>query len=547
MHFVAGDISPNGQYLVLLGFSNDDTYGNLLALVDLTNPNYSTELLPLATNSSTPTIHCVDIAFHPTTGILYGFDHRLNKLITIDMETRIIDNEAFPEAGPVKGDMPSLFFDAFGQLFGIAYPDEEHMYRNIYQLDPATGLAKEVQALGIEQNQDACSCPYQVNLYNEVSYRQAYHCSELTFTLTLVNRSPFVQTNLKLRDTFPKGLIIKRIEENPFEARMTSGIGTNILAMDGIDLPIGERQMKVVVSVGKDVPKRIYYNQAHLENVVIRNENVRERRRSDDPQTPTVLDATQFEIKDLEVVFGEDFPIICPGESVVLSPGIQGASTYQWNTGAKSSTIEVDQEGFYALTVTTPCGMESGAIYVGKDEVKLSFSQNIEVEEGTEVELVPDIQSDSPIKYYYWKSRQDSTNLACLSCPNIMAMALPEMDYSLTVENENGCMAEAEVRFNFVKFQYYVPNAFSPDNDGNNDLFFPVSGSDFKIRSFRIFDRWGGLLYERNDCNGNDPSIGWDGKEKGELLDPGIYIWSIHMETAGGRMIRDKGEIYLFR
>ena len=77
----------------------------------------------------------------------------------------------------------------------------------------------------------------------------------------------------------------------------------------------------------------------------------------------------------------------------------------------------------------------------------------------------------------------------------------------------------------------FVPNAFSPDGDGINDLFIPsIVGNDERIHVFQVFDRWGEMIYETNNMQ-----RGWDGRyrEGGEILPTGVYVWKLRTKYEG--------------
>lgn len=165
--FVSGDISPDERYLVLLGFSPEED-GNLLALVDLTAPNYSTTIIPAGRTNPNAKVQCADIAFHPTLNQLFGFEHSERRLITIDIGTGLIDNTSYPSVDIIRGNMPTIFFDAFGNLFGVGASEGTFSNRNLYRFDTETGSANLFQEMGFERNQDGCSCPFKVDLLNRV-------------------------------------------------------------------------------------------------------------------------------------------------------------------------------------------------------------------------------------------------------------------------------------------------------------------------------------------------------------------------------------------
>jgi len=89
----------------------------------------------------------------------------------------------------------------------------------------------------------------------------------------------------------------------------------------------------------------------------------------------------------------------------------------------------------------------------------------------------------------------------------------------------------------------YLPNAFSPNSDGVNDTFQPYLQFGAPMAyELRVFDRWGGLVFETRDF-----STGWDGFRKDEPMNVGSYVYQLRIEQADGSLIERSGEIYLVR
>lgn len=545
--FVSGDISPDGRYLVLLGFSQQED-NNILALVDLEDPDYSTELLVLGTSTSGEAIFCADVAFHPTTGTLFGFDHREGRLLKIDIANQVIDDQAYAKTSNLTGNMPSLFFNAEGRLFGIAAPNDQALNRTFYEFDLATGAAQDLQQLGLEFNQDACACPFEVNLYNQVSTREAFPCTTIEFTITIVNQSPFIQNSLQLRDTFQSGIEIESIRYPNFTGRILSGVGTNVLALDGFDVPIGTDSIEVRLQVPASVELGRFRNQAYLYNVNAQREGLPEMRLSDDPKTPQVQDATAYEIQDLDINFEEEFPVICPGETISIDVGIEGAQAYTWSTGAQTPSIEVSQPGIYDVEVTTGCGTVSGSIYVEQDDLRLNLGDAIkEAEEGAWISLAPAVNSFSSVRSYYWETSADPMNLACWTCSEVEVLVQEGATYFVEATNENGCSASDSIRIYVQPFSFYAPTAFSPDGNGQNDQFLLFGKKDFTILNFSIYNRWGAQIYFQENGKANDPTFAWDGIYQGQLANTGVYIWRAQVQTENGQLKQLSGEINLIR
>jgi len=72
----------------------------------------------------------------------------------------------------------------------------------------------------------------------------------------------------------------------------------------------------------------------------------------------------------------------------------------------------------------------------------------------------------------------------------------------------------------------FIPNAFTPNDDGRNDYFTILGGSDIiNVNHFAVVDRWGTLLFQQKNFPSNDDNFGWDGKFKGEYLSTGVYFY----------------------
>ena len=115
---------------------------------------------------------------------------------------------------------------------------------------------------------------------------------------------------------------------------------------------------------------------------------------------------------------------------------------------------------------------------------------------------------------------------------------------SLTVKDQNGCI-DSTVSTIFIKgdFGIYVPGAFTPDDDGVNDLFYPQGfGIDAEDYSFYIFNRWGELLFETHSTIGS-----WDGKFKGENVQNGVYVWKVVFKDLDGVEKKYNGRVHLMR
>lgn len=148
---------------------------------------------------------------------------------------------------------------------------------------------------------------------------------------------------------------------------------------------------------------------------------------------------------------------------------------------------------------------------------------------------------------YAW---ENPAYLSCLDCPNPIAKPLQDIRYVLTVTNASGCSATDDMYLTVDRqLLTYFPNVFAPDARADINARFSMSfgPSVQHIRSLRIFDRWGSLLYELLNGTPNDDSQAWDGKANGKYVPPGVYVWAIELELVDGLLERKSGEVTVLR
>ena len=118
-------------------------------------------------------------------------------------------------------------------------------------------------------------------------------------------------------------------------------------------------------------------------------------------------------------------------------------------------------------------------------------------------------------------------------------------EYFIQIRNTNGCnnIDTQAVRI-FSSSNIYVPNAFSPNADGVNDRMYPILVGIMQLKYFRIFSRWGALLFETANPL---PSMGWDGNWKGAAQPMDTYTWTAEAIDHNGQLIRRNGNFVLIR
>ncbi|MCB0676387.1 MAG: gliding motility-associated C-terminal domain-containing protein, partial [Saprospiraceae bacterium] len=122
--------------------------------------------------------------------------------------------------------------------------------------------------------------------------------------------------------------------------------------------------------------------------------------------------------------------------------------------------------------------------------------------------------------------------------------------YTVELIDENGCPAEARVTVKVDRRKdIYAPNIFSPNGDGENDRFtlFARPGLVAEIHSLELFTRWGESVFLVENFQPNDPGAGWDGRFRGEALNPGVFAWLARIEFIDGTVEWYQGDVTLVR
>ena len=244
---------------------------------------------------------------------------------------------------------------------------------------------------------------------------------------------------------------------------------------------------------------------------------------------------------------------ICIGDIVHLN--VSGASSYVWSpAGGLSSTTVPNPIANTPTTVTYRvigydgynCFTDTGyaLIAVGQyPTVNLIPDQVLST--GTLLPLNTNV-TNGPIRDWLWTP---ATSLSCSDCPLPIAEIKTDITYGVTVTNYYGCSASDTIRIKaFCEgTQVFLPNTFTPDGDGVNDIFMVQGKGIGSVKTFRVFNRWGELVFERNHFTPNDPSNGWDGRVRGVPASPDVFVWTAEVLCENGNSYVYKGNVTLLK
>ncbi|MCB0563979.1 MAG: gliding motility-associated C-terminal domain-containing protein [Phaeodactylibacter sp.] len=211
------------------------------------------------------------------------------------------------------------------------------------------------------------------------------------------------------------------------------------------------------------------------------------------------------------------------------------------NLGAADYSIVVqDQNG---------CISELSVNLEQPREVVVTLTTNIDGENviqlGDSVRLTAVYDPNIPIDTIRWEP--DSIGFG--NSNSVWVSPLVTASFSVTIQDTSGCADTDRMSIIVDKDRpVYIPNAFSPNEDGRNDVFFIQSGKGVKaIQSFLIFNRWGETIFELYDFQPNDPSLGWDGTFRGERMNTGVFAYFVEVEFEDGEVILFEGDVILMK
>lgn len=162
------------------------------------------------------------------------------------------------------------------------------------------------------------------------------------------------------------------------------------------------------------------------------------------------------------------------------------------------------------------------------------------VSRGATTTLTPIVPDTIIPSQYIWSP---ANGLSCTNCAEPEATPLETTNYSVTVIDQNGCESEGLISV-VVKnaYEVFLPNAFSPNGDGLNDIWAPIDFGSVQEIDIKIFDRWGSLVFQSSSV-----ANGWDGTCKGSELAPETYVYQIQGTFLNDEEFDEVGSILLLR
>lgn len=198
----------------------------------------------------------------------------------------------------------------------------------------------------------------------------------------------------------------------------------------------------------------------------------------------------------------------------------------------------------YSVLDANGCFADTSSSLYESDIPILFLGDDLEIDLGCEV-LISATTNNTTLIDISWTNFDNS--LDCDNCLETTAASVNDTEYILTVTSIDDCTTSDSIMVRVNKIRdVFIPNAFSPNGDGNNDFFFINANKSVSvIKDLKVFNRWGALMYEGTDLSPNHSQSGWDGFFKGELVNSGVYVWMATIEYLDGEVLLMSGDVTL--
>jgi len=244
---------------------------------------------------------------------------------------------------------------------------------------------------------------------------------------------------------------------------------------------------------------------------------------------------------------------VCVGGCVTFSSTTTGSSpiTYQWfyQSGVGTSSVGVAPEACYpsagsfsvTMIATNGCGSDTVVKnnFVSVFDYPVLNTSNdttINIGESATVFATGGLS-------YYWSPNVNGNTIACPTCSSTVVQPTVTTNYIVVASNSMYCKVQDTITVivDVNCGDFFIPNVFSPNNDGLNDVI-NVHGRCIMTFNLQIFNRWGEKVFETSSL-----SESWDGTFRGQKLDTGVFVYKADGVSIDGKSFNLKGNITLLR
>jgi len=215
-----------------------------------------------------------------------------------------------------------------------------------------------------------------------------------------------------------------------------------------------------------------------------------------------------------------------------------------FSTETNFSNLPIDD---YNLQIrdANGCLVSIDTLLSDPNDLTLAISGDEEIFLGDSI-LLSSIVND-PNVTYEWSG---GPSISCIDCPETFIRPFQNSMYQLTILRDDECQQTANISIQVIdRKRIFFPSAFSPNNDGINDVFSIFGGPEVtQVLEFNVYGRWGEQIYKNENFQINNiGTSGWDGTFRGSLLETGVYAWFARVEFIDGVVEVFEGDVTLIR
>lgn len=244
---------------------------------------------------------------------------------------------------------------------------------------------------------------------------------------------------------------------------------------------------------------------------------------------------------------------ICVGSSVKLFAS--GANSYLWSpsTGLNNITSALPVASPKTTTTYRVIGSDAHGCFKDTGYTTINVYPIPQVDAGKDITMkngagpviiTPTISAD--VTTTYWLT---APGILYNNAPSVTVQPKATTEYTVEARNPGGCKTTDRIMVYVLcdGANIFIPNTFSPNGSGTNDVFYPRGSGIFTIKLLRIFNRWGEVVFEKVNFSPNDPTAGWDGTVKGKKVTSDVFVYTAEVVCENNNSMILNGNVALLR
>jgi gliding motility-associated-like protein len=247
-------------------------------------------------------------------------------------------------------------------------------------------------------------------------------------------------------------------------------------------------------------------------------------------------------------------PVLCgePNGAIDLTVTPSSGNTFAWSNGSTTEDIDQLMTGQYEVTITAQNGCNTSLAFdvPGSQGVQLTLEANASSSGPEFITITVQLNvSPAAIDTIIWLPENlfDCNTSICLE--QTISRPYTKTEIKVIAIDTNGCTAQGLLVLDVVSNpKVYIPNVFSPNGDGINDVFTVYGNKDVeRIVELQIFDRWGNQVFINREFPPNEINFGWDGPFRNKDMNPAVFAYWARVRYKDGTEAPHKGDVTLVR